>query len=132
MAQPLGALWKRGLPQFPAPMGGLQLPATPSNSRRCNPLFWPPLPLAHVWHTPKQTHTNINKIIIISENFFFKKIEEFGVATETLGSNFQSADPGVDWENTTDTLTSGLTAHLTGESLKETPNPAFPHLTISL
>ncbi|KAM7336713.1 hypothetical protein ACRRTK_005206 [Alexandromys fortis] len=62
MAQPLGALWKRRLPQFPEPtLGGLQLPATPSNSRRCNPLFWPLLPLAHVWHTPKQTHININK-----------------------------------------------------------------------
>lgn len=54
------------------------------------------------------------------------------MVTETLGSNFQLANPGIDWENTTDTLTSGLTAHLTGESLKEPPSPAFPHLTISL
>lgn len=53
------------------------------------------------------------------------------MATETLGSNFQSADTGVDWENPTDTLTSGLTAHLTGESLKEPPTH-FPPLTISL
>lgn len=48
------------------------------------------------------------------------------MATETLGSNFQSADPGVDWENPTNTLTSGLTAHLTGESLKEPPTHFLP------
>lgn len=59
----------------------------------------------------------------------FLKKRGSALATETLGSKCQLAESWSRLENTTDTLASGVIAHLRGESLKGPLNPAFPHLT---